>query len=283
MLVKETSSEIRKFTLRTALFNDTLQIFHSLPCSMPTLRQRLLDAQDQFFDALAGDSEEQLKAFEESWLELKDDLQISLGRGRLDEETQQLAYSISITISEMASSFADLEEVYNDLTGKLHADVDRILNKQPAKSDPMAPPLSRRDISLAAAWLSRNLGNPYPSNDVRDDISRQSRWNRKDVDAWFTEARKRIGWSEIRRNFFHNKRADAVEEATRFFCGQDTSMDTVLAQAFIDMESRVHEFYIKPLKQNKSVIKVKKSFSKVASTGWLIFRAHSALANKCYR
>ena len=44
---------------------------------MPTLRQRLLDAQDQFFDALAGDSEEQLKAFEESWLELKDDLQIS--------------------------------------------------------------------------------------------------------------------------------------------------------------------------------------------------------------
>jgi len=246
---------------------------------MPALRQRLLDAQDQFFEALAGDSEEQLRAFEESWLELKDDLQFSFSCGQLDEETQRLAYSISVTISEMASSFAELEEVYNDLTGKLHADINRILNNQPAELDSTAQTLSRRDTSLAAAWLSQNLCNPYPSSDVRDSISRQSKWNRKDVDAWFTEARKRIGWSEIRRKFFHNKRAGAVEKATRFFRDQDTSMDPALMQALIDMEIRVHELYVKPFKIN-GLVNGKKPFSKVTFTGQLILRIYSILINK---
>ncbi|KXN88769.1 Mating-type protein beta1-1 [Leucoagaricus sp. SymC.cos] len=113
------------------------------------------------------------------------------------------------------------------------------------------PPNSRRDVSLAANWISLNYHNPYPSHVVRDDISRRASWNRKDVDAWFTEARKRIGWNEIRKKYFNNKRADTVEKATRFFRSHDKPCDPSLAHAFINMELSVQELYVEPFERTK--------------------------------
>nr|AAB22023.1 A42 mating-type factor beta 1-1 gene product [Coprinus cinereus, Peptide Partial, 44 aa] [Coprinopsis cinerea] len=44
-------------------------------------------------------------------------------------------------------------------------------------------------------WLKDNWYNPYPSGEVRTQIARQTRTSRKDIDAWFIDARRRIGWN----------------------------------------------------------------------------------------
>nr|AAB22022.1 A42 mating-type factor beta 4-1 gene product [Coprinus cinereus, Peptide Partial, 44 aa] [Coprinopsis cinerea] len=44
-------------------------------------------------------------------------------------------------------------------------------------------------------WLKDNWYNPYPSPQVRSSIAKQTGASRKDIDAWFIDARKRIGWN----------------------------------------------------------------------------------------
>lgn len=61
-----------------------------------------------------------------------------------------------------------------------------------------------------------NLHNPYPSREKRLEISTATSSSLKDVDAWFTDARKRIGWNQLRREHFP-KRADLIKSATLFF------------------------------------------------------------------
>jgi len=65
-------------------------------------------------------------------------------------------------------------------------------------------------------WLLDNLHNPYPSKSVRATISHQTHSPMKDIDAWFSDVRKRIGWNSIRRKHFSN-RHDLIEAATDFF------------------------------------------------------------------
>ncbi|KAF9454100.1 hypothetical protein P691DRAFT_717961, partial [Macrolepiota fuliginosa MF-IS2] len=127
----------------------------------------------------------------------------------------------------------------------------------------LGAPSTRRDISLAANWLSQNYHNPYPSSIVRNDISRQANWNRKDVDVWFTEARKRIGWNDIRKGFFSNRRTETVEKATQFFSGPYVPIEPVLAQAFVDMEMRVQELY--PSKSGQLTISLNSVYGRSAA------------------
>ncbi|KAG6874671.1 hypothetical protein C0992_007044, partial [Termitomyces sp. T32_za158] len=80
---------------------------------------------------------------------------------------------------------------------------------------PSIPPYTKPSYD----WLLSNLHNPYPSRDTRDAISRTSAAARKDVDSWFTDARRRIGWNDARRSYFSNKRAEMVRAASRFYDG----------------------------------------------------------------
>ena len=44
---------------------------------------------------------------------------------------------------------------------------------------------------------------------------------RKDIDNWFMDARKRIGWNDARKTHFSNKRADIIDAATRFYANDE--------------------------------------------------------------
>jgi hypothetical protein len=39
----------------------------------------------------------------------------------------------------------------------------------------------------------------------------------KDLDTWFADARKQIGWNQLRRTHFSNKREKMIDSATSFF------------------------------------------------------------------
>lgn len=66
-------------------------------------------------------------------------------------------------------------------------------------------------------WLLANLHNPYPSKDVKRAISTETSTSITYVENWFTDVRKKIGWTTLMKSRFHNKRSLIVEAATRIF------------------------------------------------------------------
>jgi len=71
-------------------------------------------------------------------------------------------------------------------------------------------------VELAYTWLLNHLHNPYPSKDVKSSIARDTRCSFKDIDNWFINVRKRIGWNALRIKHYENKRSKIVEAATHF-------------------------------------------------------------------
>ncbi len=62
-----------------------------------------------------------------------------------------------------------------------------------------------------------NLHKPYPSKETRYRIAQDTHSTIKDVEAWFTDARKRIGWNNLRRQAFSNRKDLIIKAATHFF------------------------------------------------------------------
>lgn len=62
---------------------------------------------------------------------------------------------------------------------------------------------------------------PYPSLDTRAAMAATHRCPRKDIDHWFVDARRRVGWNALRKSSFDNKRAKIVDAATRCFVKPD--------------------------------------------------------------
>ena len=61
------------------------------------------------------------------------------------------------------------------------------------------------------------MHNPYPSKKTKATIAEESGSSTKDIDNWFINVRRRIGWNKLRSKHFENKRSLIVDAATRFF------------------------------------------------------------------
>ena len=72
-------------------------------------------------------------------------------------------------------------------------------------------------IRPAYTWLRSNLHNPYPSKEAKATIAEESGSSSKDIDNWFINVRRRIGWNKLRSKHFENKRSLIIDAATRFF------------------------------------------------------------------
>jgi hypothetical protein len=79
-------------------------------------------------------------------------------------------------------------------------------------------------IQPAHAWLLNNLHNPYPSKQMRTTFLKQTGTSLKDIDAWFTDVRKRIGWNSLRKKHF-TTRKEMIAAATRFFKPSSMQLD----------------------------------------------------------
>ncbi|RXW24042.1 hypothetical protein EST38_g1850 [Candolleomyces aberdarensis] len=113
-------------------------------------------------------------------------------------------------------------------------ELDRV--SPPTRSD--KPPSSPPYLEEASRWLLANLHDPYPSNTVRDSLSKRSGALRKDIDGWFVDARKRIGWSSLRKKHFNNKRAEIVDAAKRFNDGtSDPELPEAVENEFVAIEA----------------------------------------------
>ena len=63
----------------------------------------------------------------------------------------------------------------------------------------------------------KNLHNPYPCKATRQRIAKEAHSTPKDIENWFADTRKRIGWNDLRRRSFANRKDFIVKAATQFF------------------------------------------------------------------
>lgn len=205
------------------------------------ISQTIKGSLEHFLTSLEGGNDS-LKSFLGHWMSLNDTLQSH--HDQLKEETLEDAHNLASTIGLIASVMLELDttgdllqrEFAKELSQILNDDMENLvirdelpiligstLSSQPLISvfaklffhigDSSQPPY----IKPCCQWLLANLHNPYPLKSVRNSICRQTGSPIKDVDAWFTDARKRMGWNQLRRTHFSNKREKIIDAATSFF------------------------------------------------------------------
>lgn len=52
------------------------------------------------------------------------------------------------------------------------------------------PNFTKRQVSILKNWLHRHIDNPYPSHKDKEALCRESGLSRKQIQNWFTNARK---------------------------------------------------------------------------------------------
>ncbi|KAG6883390.1 hypothetical protein C0993_006434 [Termitomyces sp. T159_Od127] len=186
-----------------------------------------------------------LVVFNCRWTSLNDDLQAALKANALKSSTITIAYSLADRVARMIKTFMDLEalaeRLMTSLLGETSSTQEPSLSTYSSTHPVTAlPPY----IKPSYDWLVDNLHDPYPSITVRETIAQQARAARKDVDNWFKDARKRIGWNEARKTFFSNKRADIVDAATRFYANDEKlSLSQGAEHALVSVMKNAKDLY----------------------------------------
>ena len=217
------------------------------------IQKRLLRVEDELLCAIsAGVS--QLESYDDMWAALLHDIQHASSREELPNDTVILAHSVASHVLAVAECFANFENKYRDLTLDLHGDLEQLA---PGFSDvhltaEAGSPAEDRNylsqpsfIGAAYRWLLDNLHNPYPSVEVKKSIAHATGCSLPSVSAWFTSARRRMGWTTICRDYFRNCRADAVDAAYRALVKQDPnrSLSPCYVQAFMEMKVNAEGLY----------------------------------------
>nr|BAH22600.1 homeodomain protein [Pholiota nameko] len=187
--------------------------------------------------------------FLQRWSSLNDTVQSY--RDDLAEETLTNAHNLAMTIEIITSGMLELDRSREIVHTQLIKDFSLILNDGTDSTPPYIKPCSQ--------WLLSNLHNPYPSKSVRISISRQTRTNTKDLDAWFTDARKRIGWNHLRRTHFSNRRETIIDAATSFFkhsplflkadIHREFPVEPDYSMAFVEMEECAQRLFSDKFKE----------------------------------
>nr|AOC97528.1 HD1 protein [Volvariella volvacea] len=214
------------------------------------LQRQLICAEEAFYDALIQ-GESSLEKFHSDWTSLSST--VTSSTPFLSPETLEVAHSVSRTIALVATHYMELDATAEKLSQQLAQDTQSILDDDsvspsPAYSsqfnthDSIPPPYTK----VTYDWLVSNLHNPYPTKKVKQAISTQCQCPEKDIDAWFVDVRRRIGWNKIRK-ILNNKRDATVAAASQFFGKTNTSMplDPATIMAFSKMKKIAQSLYSK--------------------------------------
>ncbi|KAF8167638.1 C-terminal domain of homeodomain 1-domain-containing protein [Crassisporium funariophilum] len=225
----------------------------------------LVTLRSQFFPSLNGT--DALVAFDKSWTSFNE---MVVARGdQLQEQTISMIYSFVQTLNAVIPPLIEVttagDELHQDFLHEvlrslsIEDDIPTSVRSSPSHSQEyglqregrgtavLSPPY----IEAAYIWLLHNLHDPYPSKDTKVVLARQSGANFKDIDNWFINVRKRIGWNRLRIKHFSNKRNLIVAAATQAFrnlprsveLGPDTTDKSDFSKDFLAIEERAKELY----------------------------------------
>ncbi|KIM47761.1 hypothetical protein M413DRAFT_208768 [Hebeloma cylindrosporum] len=213
------------------------------------IRTNLLSLQSSFFQSLRNGTEVALAAFHEEMTAFNEAL---TGCAQdLEEETRQMVYSFTQMSDAVIPELIDLDIASEKINQELNEDIDKILNELSLDDTRYLEPETLPPyIQPAYVWLLNHLHNPYPSRQTRTLLSKQTNTPEKDVDLWFTDIRKRIGWNLLRKKHFATRK-DMIAAATRFFKPSPMQLDPgtepettiTFDQEFAAMENTAKHLY----------------------------------------
>ncbi|KAG6871899.1 hypothetical protein C0995_015193 [Termitomyces sp. Mi166 len=186
--------------------------------------------------------------FYQQYNEYTNALEVAIRANVLSQTTIVLATALSIKVFHAVESSLEVERLSNQLMGSFLDETAAILDCS-TKDTPLSPSHIFEStlapyIKPSYEWLVANIYDPYPSSEIRDDIARKSGTARKDIDNWFMDARKRIGWNDARKTFFSNKRADIIDAAARFYANDEKlSLSQGAEHALISIMKNVKNLY----------------------------------------
>ncbi|KAG5650512.1 hypothetical protein H0H81_011990 [Sphagnurus paluster] len=197
-------------------------------------------------------------SFHPRWTTLVDDLKLAIESESLSDSTITIAYTLASRVSKMFQTFLDLEALAEKLMTSLLDDDNTTTSDTPSLVSEVSDVAVPKYIKPSYDWLLDNLHDPYPSTRVRDAIAHKSGTARRDVDNWFIDARKRIGWNALRKASFNNKRVEIVDAATRFFIQDDPKrpIDPTIEYEFISMKKRAQDLYVDKFTESVLVAKL---------------------------
>jgi hypothetical protein len=170
-------------------------------------------------------------------------------------------HSIPSRSAHIASCFLELEKLNQELKSKLRDDfvnildgIDSIsLSSTPQPPSPSPTPPSRSSslihgtsfIAEAYSWLLENIANPYPSSTVKASLTQRYNCSLSAINSWFVNARRRMGWTALCRDYFNNCRADALDAACRALVKEDPNrqLPANIIHAFISVKVAAEELY----------------------------------------
>nr|AER51803.1 homeodomain 1 mating type protein [Pleurotus tuoliensis] len=228
-----------------------------------TIRNRLLQAEAGLIHAIE-DGPSAIESFLTTW----ETLVHSIQQQALYDDLSELAHTTARRVEILASGFRDCyihaDTVRNSLVTDLEVLVGNLsLNDiQPSKSLPKSrsmplPSLSSSPyIAPAYKWLLKNICNPYPSKETKELISRGTGTSLQNIDAWFLNARRRIGWTGILKKYFSGSKTDTIAAAFRALKDDlspligvahveedHTPLPANIQMAFVEMEDAAKRLY----------------------------------------
>lgn len=205
-----------------------------------------ISAIEALFDLVADEAS--FAAFHPQWISFVNDLNHAVDANLLGPSTTSTAHALAIRVTKVVQTFLELENLSIHLVSSMVIEASSILDvstfsHSSTTSDILSSTLRPRTyIEPSFQWLLTHLNNPYPSVRIRNVFAHDTGCARKDIDSWFTDVRKRIGWNSLRKTRFSNKRHDIVDAATRFFV-EERPLDPNIELEFVAIETRAKALY----------------------------------------
>lgn len=241
----------------------------------PTLRERLIRAEQHFLLAVASNDEESLKVFSQQWFQLARDIENTKATGRLDDNTAHFLSKVSQAIENTIVCILESGSILQESLGCSISDfIQDIPSDDPPITSPhsqtIAPYLLFYNISssmnstilgqqklldsYAYRWLRQNMHDPYPNSMQMQIISDVSGTSTAQVELWFQEARDSIGWNKLSRNFFAGSVDATVAAAQRVYLEHDKNISFDIVFAFTAAKTSAETLFSEcPPLQGKNV------------------------------
>ena len=242
----------------------------------PTLRERLIRAEQHFLLAIISNDEESLKLFSQEWSQLARDVEATKAAGRLDDNTAHFLSEVSQAIENMTTCMLESGSILQEsLTCSIGDAIQDIPSDDPSiaslHSQAVAPChllfshlpssaipeiLGQKKLldSHAYCWLMQNIHDPYPNSVQTRIISDISGTSAAQVKLWFQEVRDSIGWSKLSRDFFAGSVNATVAAARRVFLERNKNISFDIVFAFTAVKAFAETLFLEyPPIQGKNV------------------------------
>lgn len=196
---------------------------------------KLTRAEEDLVSAMLTEDEE-FVAYDFAWTSLLDEISQASASGEVNSTTLAVADDVVARVFILVDCCLSLSSIPSPSLP--------VLSLNTCTPSPLRTTSSF--IPEAYSWLLEKIANPYPSSEFKASLAQRHNCAVSAVSSWFANARRRMGWTALCRDFFRNCRADAVDAAYRVLVKGDPNrqLSFEIIHAFVAMKVTAEGLYV---------------------------------------